>query len=107
MGFGDQLKKARDKNGMTQDGLAELLDVSRQTVSEWECGNTFPKFEKLAMLPNILDVSIEILMVEEIAKMGNADTQEELMPGAVAGLEAFAAGLSNVKEQLKCKENLS
>lgn len=100
MSFGDQIKKARDKKRITQEGLAELLDVSRQTISEWECGETFPKFEKLAMLPNILDTSLEILMAEEIAKMGTEGTREELLTGAVAGLEAFADALRNMKETL-------
>ena len=98
MSFGEQLKKARYKKGMTQEAFAELLDVSRQTISEWECGKTFPKFEKLAMLPNVLDTSIELLMAEEIAKMGKEDAREELLPGAVAGLEAFATALNDMKK---------
>ena len=40
--FGEQLKKAREAKGMTQQTLAEHLYVTRQAVSRWECGNRYP-----------------------------------------------------------------
>ena len=36
--FGEQLRKAREGKGMTQQSLAEQLYVTRQSVSRWECG---------------------------------------------------------------------
>ena len=36
--FGEQLRKAREAKGMTQQSLAEQLYVTRQSVSRWECG---------------------------------------------------------------------
>lgn len=38
--FGEQLRRARVKKGMTQQSLAEQLYVTRQTVSRWECGGS-------------------------------------------------------------------
>ena len=38
MGFSDNLKEIRNKRNITQEQLAELLSVSRQTVSKWESG---------------------------------------------------------------------
>jgi DNA-binding XRE family transcriptional regulator len=36
--FGEQLRRAREEKGMTQQSLAEQLYVTRQAVSRWECG---------------------------------------------------------------------
>ena len=40
--FGEQLRRAREKTGLTQQTLAEKLYVTRQTVSHWECGDRYP-----------------------------------------------------------------
>lgn len=42
MTIGEKLAALRRKNGMTQDGRAELPDVSRQAVSRWEMDAAFP-----------------------------------------------------------------
>ena len=39
--FGEQLKKAREAKGMTQQTLTEHLHVTRQAVSRWECGGSY------------------------------------------------------------------
>ena len=40
--FGEQLRRAREEKGMTQQSLAEQLYVTRQAVSRWECGDRYP-----------------------------------------------------------------
>ena len=40
--FGEQLRKAREEKGMTQQSLAEKVYVTRQTVSRWEGGERYP-----------------------------------------------------------------
>ena len=42
--FGEQLRRAREEKGMTQQSLAEQLYVTRQAVSRWECGDRYPEF---------------------------------------------------------------
>ena len=42
--FGEQLRRAREAKGMTQQSLAEQLIVTRQAVTRWECGDRFPDF---------------------------------------------------------------
>lgn len=39
--FGEQLRRAREGKGMTQQSLAEQLYVTRQSVSRWECGVSY------------------------------------------------------------------
>ena len=47
MTFGEKLQRLRARKGLSQDALAELLDVSRQAVSKWERDETMPEAEKI------------------------------------------------------------
>lgn len=46
MELGNQIKKYREKMGFSQDQLAEMLYVTRQSVSKWESGDAVPDLEK-------------------------------------------------------------
>ena len=48
--FGENLKALRQKRNLTQEKLAEFLNVSFQTISKWERGDTYPD---ISMLPEI------------------------------------------------------
>ena len=50
MSFADNLVYLRQHYGVTQEGLAEQLGVSRQTVSKWEAGTNYPEMDKLLAL---------------------------------------------------------
>ena len=60
--FGEQLRMAREKKGLTQQTLAEKLYVSRQTVSHWECGVRYPDLLTTKRLSDILEVSLDDLL---------------------------------------------
>ncbi|MGN1086210.1 MAG: helix-turn-helix domain-containing protein [Porcipelethomonas sp.] len=62
MKFSEKVRNLRIQSGMSQEGLAEKLDVSRQTVSKWESGGSFPEIEKLIALSDLFDVSIDYLL---------------------------------------------
>ena len=61
MQFSEILTKRRKLLGITQDELAERLDVSRQSISKWENGECMPEAEKLIKLSDILDISLDEL----------------------------------------------
>lgn len=73
MGFAENLKQIRKQNNLSQEDLAELLDVSRQAVSKWEQGTGYPEVDKLLLLSNKLNVSLDTLMATEILKGNNPD----------------------------------
>ncbi|MBP5262174.1 MAG: helix-turn-helix domain-containing protein [Clostridiales bacterium] len=56
------LKNLREKNGLTQDQLAEKVMVTRQAVSRWETGETQPNTETLKLLSREYNVSINTLL---------------------------------------------
>lgn len=58
----DIIKKLREKNGLTQEQMAERLMISRQAVSRWENGETQPDTESLKLLSKEFDVSINTLL---------------------------------------------
>ncbi|MBO4456975.1 MAG: helix-turn-helix domain-containing protein [Butyrivibrio sp.] len=63
--FGEQLRNAREKKGMTQQTLAEQLYVTRQTVSHWERGARFPDLLTTKKISETLDVSLDDLLSGE------------------------------------------
>lgn len=62
LNIGKRLKDARIESGYTQEQIAEQLDVSRQTISSWENGRTFPDIVSVVSLSDIYDVSLDVLI---------------------------------------------
>ena len=58
-GIGEQILTARKAKGLTQDALAETLNVSRSTVANWENGRRIPDGETLLRLSKALEYSFE------------------------------------------------
>lgn len=64
MKFCDKLQKIRKEHNITQECLADKLDVSRQAVSKWESGTAYPDTEKLIQISKIFNVSLDDLINE-------------------------------------------
>ena len=62
MTFGEKLQSLRQKAGMSQDVLAERLQVSRQAVSRWERDETMPETDKVVALADIFGVTTDYLL---------------------------------------------
>ncbi len=70
MSFSEKLLQLRKEKGFSQEALAEKLSTTRQAVSKWENGQGFPETEKLLMIGNIFEVSIDYLLKESEVKGG-------------------------------------
>ena len=68
MKFEDKLIKLRKKESLSQEALAEKLDVTRQTISKWELGQTKPDVEKLAQIAKLFNVSVNELVSDDELK---------------------------------------
>lgn len=66
MTTGEKLALLREKKGITQEKLAEILNVSRQSVSRWETDISFPETDKLIKLSRLFECSIDFLLNEDI-----------------------------------------
>ena len=76
MEIGCKLKKARNEKGITQEQAAELLAVSRQTISNWENNKSYPDIISVIKMSEIYSVSLDYLLKEE--KMKNQTYQDFL-----------------------------
>ena len=62
MSFGEKLQTIRKEKHLSQEGLAEMLGVSRQAVSKWELGEGYPEVDKLLLLAKKLNISLDSLL---------------------------------------------
>ena len=62
MDFSEKLLTLRKANNLTQEQLAEKLDVSRQSISKWESGQATPELEKIVVMSAIFDVTTDYLL---------------------------------------------
>ncbi|MBR3439529.1 MAG: helix-turn-helix transcriptional regulator [Clostridia bacterium] len=65
MNIGSKIKTARNEAGLTQENAAELLGVSRQTVSNWENEKSYPDIVSVIRMSDIYNVSLDRLLKED------------------------------------------
>lgn len=65
MGFSEKIYALRTQAGMSQVSLAETLQVSRQTVSKWELGTSYPEIEKLLAISELFHVTTDFLLKDQ------------------------------------------
>ena len=65
MSFAGRLKISRKEKGYSQEALAEELEVSRQSITKWETGTSFPELKKLLQLSVKLDKDLDWLLCDE------------------------------------------
>lgn len=59
MNLSEKIYACRRRAGLSQEALAEKLDVSRQAISKWECGEAIPETTKLVSLAAALGVTVD------------------------------------------------
>ena len=62
MKFNEKLLCIRKKKGLSQEELGMELQVSRQTISKWEAGQSYPDFQRLVMLSDYFDMTLDELV---------------------------------------------
>ena len=84
MGFKDNLQYLRGSHNMTQEQLAMLIGVSRQSVSKWESEKAYPEMDKLLMLCDMFGVSLDDLVMGDVRNgiAMSANHVEDALPKA-------------------------
>ena len=78
MTLGEKLSKLRKEYNYTQEQLADILGVSRQSISKWESDIAYPETDKLVKMGNLFDCSMDYLLKEDISeKQGLQPTEKE------------------------------
>lgn len=74
MTLGEKITKQRKELNYTQEQLADILGVSRQSISKWESDISYPETEKLIELGKLFDCSMDYLLKEEVTEKGDVQT---------------------------------
>lgn len=72
MTLGEKLSKLRKEYNYTQEQLADILGVSRQSISKWESDIAYPETDKLIELGKLFDCSMDYLLKEDVIEKNGA-----------------------------------
>lgn len=89
MSFNEKLQKLRKANGLSQEGLADLLDVTRQSVSKWESGTTYPEMDKLLAMCKIFKCSLDDLTNDDITEIKTDDKKKNSLYSMIDSILYF------------------
>ena len=79
MKFNEKLIELRKIKGLSQEELGNELGVSRQTVSKWELGQSYPDFQKLVLLSDFFNISLDKLIKDidlDDVRENNSDNEK-------------------------------
>ena len=85
--LGNRLYELRKKSGLSQEELSEKLNVSRQAVSKWECGESLPDTDNLITIAKLYGVSIDELI--DNATVAPTPTSKKERGKFINALKAF------------------
>ena len=101
--FADKLIQLRKKQGWSQDELAEKMNVSRQSVSKWECAQSIPDLDKILQLSKLFGVSTDYLLKEELEE--TEYTQDSGSDAEIDGKPVRRVSMEEASEYIKVKES--
>ena len=78
MDLGEKLYELRKSKNLTQDDVAEKINVTRQTVSKWETNQSMPDFDKIVPLCDLFEISTEELLKGEKVKEEDENTDNNI-----------------------------
>ena len=82
MEFHNKLYNLRKQKGLSQEELANRLNVSRQTISKWEVGDSTPEMEKLIAISDMFGISLDELVMDKAPiQMDETSSKSELTSG--------------------------
>ncbi len=99
MKFDEKLVYLRKKRGMTQEDLADKLNLSRQAVYKWETGQSMPDIDNLKLLAGIFKVTIDFLLDDE--KTMTATPKQSIPLGVVHRSSLTPENVNADRENLK------
>lgn len=80
MEFNNKLYHLRKQKGLSQEELANCLNVSRQTISKWEVGDSTPDMEKLIAIGDLFEISLDELVMDKVpTHIGETSIKSEIV----------------------------
>ena len=100
MTLGQRITAYRTRAHLSQDSLAELLDVSRQSVSKWETDASTPELSKLVRLSQVFGVSLDELVTGETAAKATVPEPQVVYTASPQDAEAMAETLRGHRQKI-------
>lgn len=75
MTLGNNIVKIRKDNNMSQEEFAEVFNVTRQTISNWENSKSYPDIQTLIKISDNFNISLDVLLKEDIELVKNIDVK--------------------------------
>lgn len=104
MSFNEKLQKLRKANELSQEGLADLLDVTRQSVSKWESGTTYPEMDKLLAMCKIFKCSLDDLTNDDITEIKIDDKKKSNIYTFIDSILEFINETNDFRKSMTRKE---
>lgn len=76
MNFCEKLQILRKNKGLTQEALAEALNISRAAVAKWEAGQSYPDISNLINISNLMNVTVDYLVKDQSCSIAPSKKQE-------------------------------
>lgn len=108
--FSEKLQLIRRNKGITQERLADMLEVSRQAVAKWEAGHSFPDIDNLIKVSTIFHVTLDYLVKDDICMKSNERidvNNHEITDFLIRAKQQTYAGKGNESESTRpCSHDL-
>lgn len=102
----DNLKKIRKDNNLSQEDLADELKVSRQAISKWESGSSYPEMEKILQICNKFDLNINDLLNNDIKEVKEKSESKNNINKYIDDFLNFISDSMNLFISLKFKDKI-
>jgi len=108
MKLSDNLKFIRKENNLSQEQLAEKLGVSRQAVSKWESGQSYPEMDKVLLICKLFNYNIDELMNENVKEVNENKESKSTVNKYIDDFFGYITKTVNMissmsfKQKLKC-----
>ena len=108
MKLSNNLKNIRKENNLSQEQLAEKLGVSRQAVSKWESGQSYPEMDKVLLICKLFNYNIDELMNENVKEVNETKQSKVNINKYVEDFFNFITKTVNMlsamtfKQKIKC-----
>lgn len=107
MKFSEKLQILRKENKLSQEQLADMLDVSRQSVSKWESGQTYPEMDKLISMCKIFKCSLDELTNDEIKEVNSSTKTKNNFSNLIDELLEIINRSFSIFKNMKSKDIIS
>ncbi len=108
--IGERIKESREKNSLTQSGLAKKLNISRSAVNAWEMGISIPSAQYLIELSKLFKVSVDYLLEldnKELVDISSlSQSEKKMIYTLLSYFQKYGATMRKVTKQIENNYNI-